>query len=363
MGYIESIQPSFNFVVGLTPFCACLVTLLVVLFAFSTSESRRRLVFRLNVLAIVIALVTGILNGVTSGRAILKPFDPTPQSVYIATIIFALFPPLFYDSILLTRLLALYPVDTTPLSTLVKVLAFPLCVKCARLIVLSFYINDYVKSSPTLASLAQHAEATWFRNPYVTAEWTLQMCDNLYSSGFFLYKLHSRNSKMAPARSGMYSIGERIRQIFYISAANFVFPVIFNIGQIICITTDPSYATGTMLLLVNGYVSVIGVLCATIWFSGMEWVRTQVNTGSGIGSSERYMKHHGGHSFGSDQTTVPRRVSPGATGLLSRISVTEETPLHDLDEEKGFSRPHIGGEPTRSASPLRVVVQHEIDHA
>lgn len=29
-----------------------------------------------------------------------------------------------------------------------------------------------------------------------------------------------------------------------------------------------------MLLLVNNYVTVIGILCATIWFSGSEWVRT-----------------------------------------------------------------------------------------
>jgi len=30
-----------------------------------------------------------------------------------------------------------------------------------------------------------------------------------------------------------------------------------------------------MLLLTNNYVTVIGILCATIWFSGTEWVRTR----------------------------------------------------------------------------------------
>ena len=74
------------------------------------------------------------------------------------------------------------------------------------------------------------------------------------------------------------TVTERIRQIFFIAAANFVFPLILNIAQLICITTSRSYAVGTMFLLSNGYVSVIGVLCATIWASGSEWVRTHQTT-------------------------------------------------------------------------------------
>ena len=74
------------------------------------------------------------------------------------------------------------------------------------------------------------------------------------------------------------TITERIRQIFFIAVANFVFPLILNIAQLICITTSRSYAVGTMFLLTNSYVSVIGVLCATIWASGSEWVRTNRTT-------------------------------------------------------------------------------------
>ncbi|KAH7884902.1 hypothetical protein F5I97DRAFT_1893225 [Phlebopus sp. FC_14] len=378
MAFIDSVHPSFNFVVGITAFCACLVTLLVVLFAFSTPESRRRTVFRLNVLAIVIALVLGILNGVTSGRAILAPFDPIPQSVYVATISFALLPPIFYDSILLTRLLAFFPIDTTPPFTLIKVLAFPVCVKCGRLITLSLYLNDYVKSSPSVASLAAHAEATWFRNPYITAEWTMQMFDNLYvigaisppsqyligqsySSGFFLYKLYSQNSRIAPVRSG--SIGERIRQIFYIAAANFVFPVMFNIAQIVCITTDPSYGTGTMLLLVNGYVSVLGVLCATIWFSGMEWVRAQ-GANSAFVASQPSSKTHGTTSYASERLTIPRPSDANAA-LLQSSHLSDEFGhsryrYRDVDHEKGFPRGLADESEPSAAFPLKVLVQSDV---
>jgi len=134
--FIDEIHPAFNFVVVVTAFSACLLTLLVVLFAFSTPQSRKRPVFRLNVIAILLATVLSVLNGVTSGGAILAPFHAIPESVYVATIFFAIFPPLFYDSILLTRLLALYPIGITSNFELYKVFAFPVCIKCGRLVAL-----------------------------------------------------------------------------------------------------------------------------------------------------------------------------------------------------------------------------------
>ncbi|KAI6154172.1 hypothetical protein BKA82DRAFT_4098340 [Pisolithus tinctorius] len=197
-GFIAGIRPSFDAILSATAFSACLLTLLVVLFAFSTKESRQRLVFRLNVLAICVLTV--------------NPFNPVSKGVYVASI---------YDSILLTRLFALYPVSNTPRITLLKIFTFPFCVKCARVIVLSIGINDYVSSQPSTLALEQDEATAWFRNPKMTAEWAMQIADNFY------------------------------------------------------ITTDRNPTTGVLLLMINNYVTVIGVLCATLWFSGSEWVRTR----------------------------------------------------------------------------------------
>lgn len=206
MNFVENIRDPFTFAFVITSLCACLLTLLVVLFVFSTRELRRRLIFRLNVISICFALTLGVLNFIVSGGAILRPFDPIPQSLYITTIVAALFPPVFYDSILLTRLLALYPVDRTPFPVLIRILAFPICVKCGRLVVLvrlypiphlfstdavrwqSLYILHYVNESRDLATFKAHAQATWYRNPFITTEWTLQMFDNLYAIYLFPVK-------------------------------------------------------------------------------------------------------------------------------------------------------------------------------
>ncbi|KAI6135349.1 hypothetical protein EV401DRAFT_526384 [Pisolithus croceorrhizus] len=265
--FVNTIRPVFINIISNIAFSACVSTLFVVLFALSTKESRRRLVFRLNVLAICLVLTMGALMGLTSQKLIFDPSNLVSINIYIATIIFLVFPPLLYDSILLTRLFALYPFRSTPSTTLVKIFAFPFCIKCARVVVITCGVHFYFGSGLTAEALIQDQSTDWFRSPYLIAEWVMQIADNLYTVSLFLYNLHIRTSSIKRARP---SIAERIRQIFYISIANFVFPLIFNIAQIIFIMTDRSPITGSRLLLINNYVTVMGVLCATLWFSGSE---------------------------------------------------------------------------------------------
>ncbi|KAI6113621.1 hypothetical protein EDD16DRAFT_1131459 [Pisolithus croceorrhizus] len=267
--FVNTIRPNFDYIVVTTAFSACTFTLFVVLFALSTKESRHHLAFRLNVLAICVVLIMSILTGLTNGKAVVDPFNPVSTSVYLAAVVLTVFPPLLYDSILLTRLFALYPLSSTPLKTLLKIFAFPLCVKCTRVVVLTLFLNEYIRTAK-VEGLAQGATTTWFRNPSLMTEWAMQIADNLYSVSFFLYKLHVR-TRLVKRRN----ITERIHRIFYIAVANFVFPLIVNVALIISIMTDPSMTTGASLMLVNNYVTIMGVMCATLWFSGSEWVRTR----------------------------------------------------------------------------------------
>ncbi|KAG6325780.1 hypothetical protein ID866_13309, partial [Astraeus odoratus] len=88
--YIDDIRPSFNFAVVIAAFSGCMVALLVILFAFSTKESRRRWVFQLNVFAISLI--------------VLDPFNPLSPNVYVANVALDGMLSVIFDSILLTRL-------------------------------------------------------------------------------------------------------------------------------------------------------------------------------------------------------------------------------------------------------------------
>ena len=64
---------------------------------------------------------------------------------------------------------------------------------------------------------------------------------------------------------------KRIRGLFYMALGNFVFPVILNVVQIVLITTDRSFLDGTYVMVVNDYISILGVVFATIWTTSSQW--------------------------------------------------------------------------------------------
>ncbi|KAI6137909.1 hypothetical protein BKA82DRAFT_4357385 [Pisolithus tinctorius] len=218
-GFVDEIRQNFNYVLAGIACSSRLFTLLVWLLGFSSKESRRRVVFQLNVLVIVIcvALTLGILVGLTSEKAIIDGYNQVSKSVYIAAITFALYPPLLSDSILLIRLLR---------STL----------SLARL--QSPQPSSWTNLSNlglTTQALVQNQEAAWYRYPKIIAEWAMEI---------YLPKqppcTHVIDKKVG-------DLSEDIRQILYISVANFVFPLMFNIAQIILIMADRSPNAGVLL--------------------------------------------------------------------------------------------------------------------
>ncbi|KAI1786383.1 hypothetical protein LXA43DRAFT_1110117 [Ganoderma leucocontextum] len=64
------------------------------------------------------------------------------------------------------------------------------------------------------------------------------------------------------------SWAERIRTLYHIAVSTFVFPILFNIAEIFVIFYDPNFFHGATVVTVNCYVTIIGVLFATIWAQG-----------------------------------------------------------------------------------------------
>ena len=63
---------------------------------------------------------------------------------------------------------------------------------------------------------------------------------------------------------------ERLKTLFWLSVSNFVFPVLLNVVQLVLILRDNDFERGVLVLMVNNYLTIIGVLLATIWASGSE---------------------------------------------------------------------------------------------
>lgn len=178
LNYIAAIRPSLNFILVLTPLGAVLVPLILTLFFFSTPRSRRHPVFILNILACCSGICEAAINAALETKQILYPLEPVSKGLLTAVIAFAIVSPVFIDSILLFRILAFYPLGSTPTSQLLAIFALPALVKSGRFIAVVLYLHQFTHTSGRLPNVLLAAQSTWPKNPYILAEWSLQMVDN-----------------------------------------------------------------------------------------------------------------------------------------------------------------------------------------
>lgn len=71
------------------------------------------------------------------------------------------------------------------------------------------------------------------------------------------------------------SLSKTIRTLFWISVSNFVFPVMLSIVQIVIYMTSANYLLALYVEEVNFYLTIIGVIFATVWSTSTAWEKNR----------------------------------------------------------------------------------------
>ncbi|KAF7351321.1 hypothetical protein MSAN_01563600 [Mycena sanguinolenta] len=196
LNYIAAIKPSVTLLMIGTVWCSMLIPLLVILFAFSSPSLRRRPLFILNAIAVLIGIVLGIINAyievvfrflasscvtvliclqVTS---MLSPLTPLKTSVFITFTAILLYIPVFMDIVLIFRVFIVYPPHTMPWLRRLAVFGPPIVfkfIRTANLIVLLVNLTTLVNNglSPVVAG-----QIAWSTHPWTKVEYFFQVFDN-----------------------------------------------------------------------------------------------------------------------------------------------------------------------------------------
>ncbi|KAI0691628.1 hypothetical protein C8Q76DRAFT_634448 [Earliella scabrosa] len=275
--HAEWFTSSLNLLLITTACASTLVPISAVLFYFSTSRTRRRPVFILNVVLILLGLGLGLVNMFLQMQ-IMMDSDVWPGILLLYTLLTILIPTLA-DSVLLVRVVTVYPLHALPPFYRVIVYAPIASIKTFRLIIDIMFIAAWSRAvfdhgySPFDAG--QHA----WNTPFPKIAWLLQLLDSTYASALFLHKL--RQGPICPHRiriavggaetDSVESAGtastyyNRVQTLFWIATSNFVFPAALDLVQLVLAFRDPDFVRGAYVLVVNNYVSIVGVLLATIW--------------------------------------------------------------------------------------------------
>jgi hypothetical protein len=179
---VISLHHFLTVILIVAPLGAVLLPIIAVLLFFTPSESRKRPVFILNILACLLGICQAIYFSCLNSYVILHPDKPLSPTAARASIAILLAPPILIDSILLFRLLAFYPIQLTPRYTLIAILTPTFLSKAARLACLIAFLVTYPIARLNGPSYATLPGLVWGRGPWIIALLALQALDNSYVS-------------------------------------------------------------------------------------------------------------------------------------------------------------------------------------
>ncbi|KAK6997311.1 hypothetical protein R3P38DRAFT_2563560 [Favolaschia claudopus] len=270
--FIAVIQPSLYLLIIGTVWAAALVPLLCVLLFFSNHQVRRQPIFLMNLFTLIMGIIVGAVNLHIYVADILSApgegFRPRTLLAYLGMILFL---PLLIDCILAFRLYVVYPPRTTSNLQLAIIFIPIVLLKVARTANLIIFMVKFAAAIlvPDSASAVADFQALWDHAPWTKIEWILQVVDNCYASGFFLWKIWMGHKK-ARASGIVHSQSpnsntDKLKGLFYLALSTFMFPCMFGIAQIILTFHNHDFFIGAYVFVNNLYIEIVGVLLATIW--------------------------------------------------------------------------------------------------
>ncbi|KAJ7479296.1 hypothetical protein FB451DRAFT_1241185 [Mycena latifolia] len=265
-GYAHAMRPAVAFILIATAFGSLLIPLMILLFALSTPQTRRKPIFILNVLSVGLGILTAALAAHQSIQSILSSFKPVPIAETLVYLILFQWTPWVAESVLLVRIAVVFSRKRLPL-----LLAFPVMVKIARAVLTIIFCVKWA----TLVLRGLSAELNIldiFPRWLFGAPFFLELFDNSYVSFLFLWRLGlpSQSSFIEGTAVGRVSFSKsnqsyasKLQTLFWIAATNFVFPLIFGVIEIITLFRGTDIVLPVAVNIVNAYVTIICTVFAT----------------------------------------------------------------------------------------------------
>ncbi|KII92794.1 hypothetical protein PLICRDRAFT_696089 [Plicaturopsis crispa FD-325 SS-3] len=268
--FLVVIDSAVNFLlIGATMGSVLLAMLLALLF-FSTKAIRRKPIFVLNVIAVLLGILQAIVTVYAEVHTLKYPTVRLGDTTSYIVAALEGYTPTFVDAILFFRLYSVYPRRTTSRAKFCAILGIPVLVTIGRVANATIYIVNYADTLHKLVipntANAKTRPVVDSPSPCVKIEWSLQVFIDVYSSAIFLYRVYLQSSWQSR------TVSDKVKALFWISVSNFVFPVILGIVQLAIYVARPDiYILAVYVEVVNFHFTIMGVVLATVWMAEERW--------------------------------------------------------------------------------------------
>ncbi|KAJ7474754.1 hypothetical protein FB451DRAFT_1174183 [Mycena latifolia] len=293
--YVHGIREAFAFLLVSTVFDSILFPLLILLFALSTKQTRRKPIFILTVI-----------------KPILAPFDPINLTEGLFFTVLDVWLPWISEVILLVRIAVVFPRAKLPL-----LIAFPIAIKIGRVVLSIIFSIRWVKLTLANGSACHFAVLEDLRRPLFKASFFLELFDNTYVSLLFLWRLRMKSQPR-------FFEGSAIERISVSNSKRSQdYAVIFGLLRIITTFVAKNAVLYSVFYTVNSYVAIISTVFATIWSSTVSLKEALQDQSDTIASSRPVV-------FNMERTMDTARSAPPSR----TVEPVEEPKTETWDEPK-----------------------------
>ncbi|KAI0319682.1 hypothetical protein OF83DRAFT_1169970 [Amylostereum chailletii] len=278
-----ALRTELAFILIASIFGSLIFAMLLALFTFSSAALRRKPIFILNAFALLFGVAYAILS-----MSIDTPFSQfnlaTSPTMYLQprlVIVYACFNsqiPIILDSILLLRLVAVFPRHSMSPLKFHAIMALPVLMKIGRItngvVYIVWLANKLETGTGDISATISKIVA-----PGVQPAWFLALFDNMYTSIAFLIKLYGGSIGGIRRAHMNKTVAQNIFALFWIASFNFVFPVLFNVALLVLYGDTTRYTAAACVEEVTVYANIIGVVFATVWATGNRWAGEHLAVG------------------------------------------------------------------------------------
>ncbi|KAJ7586375.1 hypothetical protein C8J56DRAFT_1051748 [Mycena floridula] len=263
--YTEGIRIAFSYLLPATIFSAMLIPLLIMLFAVSTPQTRRKPIFLLNVTQILLGIATAIFTAHYIIKSVLNPFAHTNR---VQSTTLYMWMPWITEGILLLRIVVVFRSTHGGVLPMASLLALPISLKMARAVINILVLMSWWKRKDlTFGGVQFEASESLELNTWMPkASWIMELVDNGYVSFLFLWRLNGQGHLFDGSKIGRVdtrrSITSKIKSLFWIASTNFFFPLVFLTFQIIFAFSGQALVLASVNVTYT-YVSIISTVFAT----------------------------------------------------------------------------------------------------
>ncbi|PWN36786.1 uncharacterized protein FA14DRAFT_176091 [Meira miltonrushii] len=250
-------------------YAGSLVIPLIMLLMFCPTTFKRSPIFPILIINLCLGIALAVCSFIEAMNSLRNPLEPMSESLALTITGLCLVIPIFTDTVLVFKLLRLFPAFQYTLFQRMLLVAIPSLLTIPRVVVMALFLKVHQQAMSSNPSILD-AIRLLMKSRLPLIEFSLQLASNSYCSLILLIKAYTLlygNERTETETYRSEVMMNRLKSMLKIMAGSFLIPVFIQISLVCTFARSKDLNVREPIQWTNAYVSLHCAVLATVWSS------------------------------------------------------------------------------------------------